>query len=155
MVSTKKQATESCRGAAGARLGGTIRISKHELSRPARFFTRWICVTLSRTSTWASCLLSPHSYHDEMNIIACLLVTGELTTFPIKRWPIFPPVCAQKGCLYCKCLREPVCVCVCVCVCVHVRSDGWTAWLLTPRLALLMWEVMLCRSNLHSCRLMP
>lgn len=90
MVSTKKQAPEPCGAAAGALLGGSIKISKQELSRPTccrllRESTGLICVALSRTSNCASCLLSPRSYHDEMKIMACLLVTGELTALPIKR----------------------------------------------------------------------
>lgn len=104
----------------------------------------WSCGALSRKSNSASCLLTTHSNRDEMKIMA-LLVTGELMTFPIKRWPILPPVCAQRGCLCCKRF----------CECVRVQSDGWTAWLLTLRLPLLMWEAMLCRSNLYSCRLVP
>ncbi len=115
MVSTKKQVAEPCGAAAGAHLGGKY-LNKNFQGQRMEGFTGehqdWICVALSRTSNCASCLLSPHSHRDEMKIMAWLLVTGELMTFPIKRWPIFPPVCAQTGCLYCKCLCERVCVCV-------------------------------------------
>lgn len=90
---------------------------EQEFSRPAcqwlyEIVHGWICVPLSRMSNCVSCLLLPHSHPDEMKITACLLVTGELTPYPIKRWPIFPPVGAQKGCLCCKCLCDCMCLCM-------------------------------------------